>query len=121
MLDATATLWKYSTTEGQKLYGKNYVAIEDLVAYHSLASNDIMCDEFHEGSGFLTHHLALGNVFENSVRAVDPSVIIPYWDFTIEGQEIKDKGTNTLSSVTSYLFISHLKISQAKEVRICWK
>ena len=29
-------------------------------------SNDIMCDQFHEGTGFLTHHLALTNSFEVS-------------------------------------------------------
>ena len=38
--------------------------------------------------GFLTHHLALTNSFEASLRSVDPSVTLPYWDFTIEGQQI---------------------------------
>lgn len=44
------------------------------------------------GSGFLTHHLALTNTFEASLRSIDPSVTLPYWDFTIEGEEILLKG-----------------------------
>jgi hypothetical protein len=36
--------------------------------------------------------LALTLSFDTSLRAVDPSVILPYWDFTIEGQQIKDLG-----------------------------
>ena len=41
-----------------------------------------------EGSGFLTHHLALTNTFEASLRAIDPSVTLPYWDFTVEGEQV---------------------------------
>ena len=37
---------------------------DNFVAVHSAASNDNMCDQFHEGTGFLTHHLALTNSFE---------------------------------------------------------
>jgi Common central domain of tyrosinase len=44
------------------------------------------------GSGFLTHHLALTNSFESSLRAVDPSVTLPYWDFSIEGQKVLSRG-----------------------------
>lgn len=44
------------------------------------------------GTGFLTRHLALTNAFESSLRAIDPSVTLPYWDFSIEGEQIKLKG-----------------------------
>lgn len=107
-------------------------SIGNFVAAHSEASNDNMCDEFHDGTGFLTHHLALTNSFEvnrwplkinllqcchcmirvisvatyltsshtlflelswlllqAAVRSVDPSVTMPYWDFTIEGEAIR--------------------------------
>ena len=101
-------------------------SVGNFVAAHSEASNDNMCDEFHDGTGFLTHHLALTNSFEvncwplkinllqcfhcmapyltsshilflelswlllqAAVRSVDPSVTMPYWDFTIEGEAIR--------------------------------
>ena len=70
----------------QKIYGGSYTGIETFTALHINASNDRMCDSYHEGSGFLFHHLALTNAFEASLRSVDPSVTLPYWDFTIEGK-----------------------------------
>ncbi len=93
-LDAAAEIWNYDTTSGREIYGSQFTSIQTFVAEHSLASNDIRCDSFHEGSGFLTHHLALQNSFEAALRAVDPSVTLPYWDFTIEGQQILDEGQN---------------------------
>ena len=87
-LDAAKKLWEVNSNKGIQLYGSQYTSIDKLVAVHSLASNDVMCDGFHEGSGFLTHHLALTNTFEAALRSVDPSVTLPYWDFTIEGQAI---------------------------------
>ena len=89
-LDAAATLWKVDQATGMKLYGNKYTSISTFVQEHALASNDIRCDAYHEGSGFITHHLALQNSFEASIRSVDPSVTTPYWDFSIEGQIIAD-------------------------------
>ena len=88
LLDAMAALWQYNQEDGFAKFGDRFTSIHTFVAAHSMASNDIMCDQFHEGTGFLTHHLALTNSFEASIRAVDPSVTLPYWDFTIEGQTI---------------------------------
>lgn len=85
-------LWEYSTEEGRAIYGDKFTSIQSFVEEHSIASNDIMCDGFHEGTGFLTRHFALTNSFEAAVRAVDPSVTLPYWDFTIEGEEIYQLG-----------------------------
>ena len=51
-----------------------------------------MCDAFHDGSGFLTHHLALTIGVEAAIRAVNPAVTMPYWDFTIEGEAIVQAG-----------------------------
>jgi len=99
------SMWEYSTIEGSAKYGSKFTSIQDFVALHALASNDIRCDQFHEGSGFLPHHLALTNSFEASMRAVDPSVTLHYWDFTIEGQSIlvNNQLPHDLLSVTPLL------------------
>ena len=89
-LHAASKLWKYTTSQGRAKYGEKFTGIDELVEEHALASNDIKCDQFHEGSGFFTHHFAITQTFEAALRAVDPSVTLPYWDFTIEGQQIKD-------------------------------
>ena len=91
-LKAASKIWKYSTIEGRAKYGDQFTGIDTLVEQHALASNDIRCDQFHEGSGFFTHHFAITQTFEAALRAVDPSVTLPYWDFTVEGQQIADAG-----------------------------
>ena len=35
-------------------------------------------------TGFLTQHMKLTNAFEKAMQAVDLSVALPYWDFTID-------------------------------------
>lgn len=89
-LKSAAKLWKYTTEEGREKYGDKFTSISTLVEEHALASNDIKCDQFHEGSGFFTHHFAMTQTFEAALRSIDPSVTVPYWDFTIEGQQITD-------------------------------
>ncbi|KAJ1433843.1 hypothetical protein B484DRAFT_5281 [Ochromonadaceae sp. CCMP2298] len=91
-MDTAITLWKIDTDTGRGLYGPKYTSIATFVEEHALASNDIRCDSYHEGSGFITHHLALQNSFEASLRSINPSITTPYWDFTIEGQIIQDAG-----------------------------
>lgn len=88
-LDAAIAIWENRQEAGEAKYGSKFTSVDTLVAVHSLASNDIMCDGFHEGSGFITHHLALTNTFEAALRSVNPAVTLPYWDFTIEGEAIR--------------------------------
>lgn len=42
------------------------------------------CDHWHQGAGFVTSHMALTLMFEQSLQAVNPAVSVPYWDFTLE-------------------------------------
>ena len=93
-LNAAHTLWEYSTEEGRKVFGGDFTSIQTFVEVHSQASNDMLCDSFHGGTGFLTRHLALTNSFEAALRAIDPAVTLPYWDFTIEGEEIYELNKN---------------------------
>jgi MFS family permease len=41
-------------------------------------------DHIHEGLGFLPQHIKLSNLFELSLQAVNPSLSLPYWEFTEE-------------------------------------
>ena len=40
-------------------------------------------DHIHEGNGFITQHIKMDLIFQASMQAVDPSVTLPYWDFTM--------------------------------------
>jgi hypothetical protein len=92
-LNAAATLWKVPTDDGRKTYGSQYTGMDTFVGVHAKRSTgDVMCDHWHEGSGFITHHLALSLSFEAALRAVDPRVTTPYWDFSIDGESIAKGG-----------------------------
>lgn len=84
----------YREPRGTTKYGDSFLPNDALVEQHAAASNDIMCDTMHDGSGFYPHHMSLTMSFENSLRAVDPSVTLHYWDFTREGQAIYDAGAD---------------------------
>lgn len=42
------------------------------------------CDHWHQGAGFVTSHMALTLMYEQSLQTVNPAVTVPYWDFTLE-------------------------------------
>jgi hypothetical protein len=48
-----------------------------------------ICDHLHGTNGymFLNGHVALNNMLEQSMQAVDPSVSLPYWDYSREKNE----------------------------------
>ena len=42
----------------------------------------------------MTHHIGYTLLFEQALQVVSPAVTIPYWEYTIEGeQETKQKNT----------------------------
>ncbi|CAN0081632.1 unnamed protein product, partial [Ectocarpus sp. 13 AM-2016] len=42
------------------------------------------CDHWHDDAGIVTHHVGFTLLFEQALQVVDPSVSIPYWEYTIE-------------------------------------
>jgi len=91
LFDAMYTLWSTPLEEGKELYGDNYVDILTLTTIHTEYAGDITCDHMHDGMGFLTHHAALGRMFEASMQLVNPKVSLPYWDYTID--TLRSKGS----------------------------
>ncbi|KAJ8613993.1 hypothetical protein CTAYLR_005639 [Chrysophaeum taylorii] len=94
-LEALEVVATTSTARGKELYGPGYQSVGDLVARHLRGSGNIVSDELHEGLGFLSQHAALSNEFEKSLQSVDPSVALPYWDFT------RDRVGNETSSIVN--------------------
>lgn len=83
-MDAMYALWEYSQEEGQEIYGTDFNAASILLKFHHFNSAWQDADHIHEGIGFLLQHIKMSNIFEKSMQSVDPSVSLPYWDFTIE-------------------------------------
>ncbi|CAM9612742.1 unnamed protein product [Choristocarpus tenellus] len=84
LLDAMYVMWELDTVEGREKYGPDYMSVWDLGLLHFLAGEDVECDHFHHGLGFLTSHVLITNVFEVSLQTINPRLAMPYWDFTIE-------------------------------------
>ena len=67
---------------GQSKYGSDYHSSQYFVEAHEFNSAQQDSDHMHEGVGFLPQHIKLTNMFEDSMRAVNPAVSVPYWDYT---------------------------------------
>lgn len=106
-LTAMNTLWTVSEEDGQELYGEDYHSIEYLTQMHHFGAAWQDGDHIHEGLGFLPQHIKITTIFEKAVQAVDGSVTVPYWDYTIEtaaGQNIFNNeifGPSTFGTVVS--------------------
>lgn len=72
------------TTNCTDIYGPAYRDIHSLTTLHAALAGDKTCDHMHDGLGFLTQHMGLTLSFEQSLQSIDPSISMPYWDFTID-------------------------------------
>lgn len=92
-LDAMQVLYNLPTGEGKSRYGsRTYRDAGYFAAMHNMLAGDQQCDHMHDGMGFLTQHSALVLSFEASLQAVDAAVSVPYWDYTIEGEQYRTTG-----------------------------
>jgi len=101
-LDAMYTLWSMDDDEGQEMYGDYYHSASYLLKSHHFNAAWPDGDHIHEGNGFMTQHVKMTNIIELSMQAVDPSVSLPYWDFTMDNTEGKTPYTSTLFTETVF-------------------
>jgi hypothetical protein len=90
-LDALNTIMDIPTRQGKMIYGPLYFDITYFTDLYNRGSGEWICDHMQDGFGFLSQHLALTLYFEQSLQSIDPELAIPYWDYTIEGQEVMNK------------------------------
>jgi len=83
-MDSMWKMWEVSEEEGQELYGDDFHNYAYLLEFHYFNAAWIHSDHIHEGNGFMAQHIKMSNIFEKSMQRVDPSISLPYWDFTIE-------------------------------------
>ena len=70
--------------EGRERYGANFVNLvyETVKHVHGLS-----CSPFHGGLSFLTAHAAFTLEVDRALQTIDPAVVTPYWDVTIDSQQ----------------------------------
>jgi len=69
---------------GKTIYGENYRSISDFMLDHLKGAAQKTCDHWHDDAGIMVHHLAFTLDFENAMRLIDPSVSLPYWEYTYD-------------------------------------
>lgn len=42
------------------------------------------CDHWHDGAGLMTHHMSFTLELEQALQVVEPSVTVPYWEYTYD-------------------------------------
>ena len=54
-------------------------------------AGNVICDHLHGTNGymFVTGHVALNNMLEQSLQAVNPAVSLPYWQYTRDADTCK--------------------------------
>eukprot|EP00618_Florenciella_parvula_P017577 CAMPEP_0119489082 /NCGR_PEP_ID=MMETSP1344-20130328/14634_1 /TAXON_ID=236787 /ORGANISM="Florenciella parvula, Strain CCMP2471" /LENGTH=720 /DNA_ID=CAMNT_0007524087 /DNA_START=136 /DNA_END=2298 /DNA_ORIENTATION=+ len=87
-------LYDLDDSTGQAKYGKHYRSMQYFVSKHTDLAGDETCDHLHEGLGFLTNHVAISMEFENALRVVDNTLSLPYWDYTIDGNNAQQAAEN---------------------------
>ncbi|CAM9111254.1 unnamed protein product, partial [Discosporangium mesarthrocarpum] len=68
--------------EGQDLFGPSFVNWELLTAKHLGQMTLQGYSPYHNGQVFVTSHFAFIKELEQALQAVDPSIALPYWEYT---------------------------------------
>ncbi|CAM9148680.1 unnamed protein product [Phaeothamnion confervicola] len=84
-LDALEVVHRLPIEEGVRRYGNKFTNYEQQVAKHLGRMTLDGYSRFHNGQVFLTAHFAFSLELEQALQAVDPSVALPFWDYTIDG------------------------------------
>lgn len=80
-LDALNVFYRTPMAEGQRLYGPDFVNAAWITACHN---SKLWC--LHTPNPFLAAHAAFVYWGEESMRLIDPTVSLPYWDHMVRGQ-----------------------------------
>jgi len=101
-MDAMYTMYSLDEETGAELYGDTYKPSSYLLGFHHFNSAWQESDHIHEGNGFLPQHIKMTNIVEATLQAIDPSIALPYWDFTIDQAEGKTAVSSAI--MTSEIF-----------------
>lgn len=85
-LAATEIIHRLSMEKGQAKYGSKFVNYEYFTVKHLASMSIDGCSPFHNHDVFLTAHEAFVLEFDQALQSIDPSVTVPYWDYTIDSE-----------------------------------
>ncbi|CAN0353347.1 unnamed protein product [Ectocarpus sp. 6 AP-2014] len=99
--NAVSVLQRVPSVVGREIYGDKYYSMDYFTRMHLYGGGDKTCDHWHDGTGFMNAHMGFTLMFEQALQSVNPSIAVPYWDFTIEGTPDGDSPSFRSSPVFS--------------------
>jgi hypothetical protein len=88
LLSAWQVLMNTDDSEGVAQYGDDFMSFTRLTSEHNNFASDKTCDHLHDGMGFVPAHVSLTRLLEASLQSVNPAVTLPYWEYTIDVEDI---------------------------------
>lgn len=110
--DAIWTMKQTPQSEGEVLYGKDFVTYDRLVCYHISAAINEYGDQGHFSHVFFPWHSGFSLLFERSLLSINPNVTIPYWDYR------NDIGNASNSLVFSNNYFGPIQSNDPKGLRL---
>ena len=71
---------------GRRVYGPKFSSVGALTAKHLDATTLNKCSPYYNGLSFVTSHAAFTLELEQTLQAIDPSIAMPYWDYTQDAE-----------------------------------
>mmetsp|Transcript_29511 Transcript_29511/g.40051 ORF Transcript_29511/g.40051 Transcript_29511/m.40051 type:complete len:664 (-) Transcript_29511:227-2218(-) len=105
LLSAMEITYRVPTSLGQQLYGPDYQSAGEFIKAHNYMAGQRSCDHMHDGLGFLTLHTALTMQYEKVLRLIHPSIVMHYWDYTIDSERYYDQGSDIQTFYNSEIFM----------------
>ena len=87
--DAFRTMLDVPLVEGLAKYGASYRDLDHFNRLHLNRAAGRRNDAMHDGMGFLTQHASVTDEFERALQAIDPSLSVPYWDYTQDAAMVR--------------------------------
>lgn len=82
--EALSTVYNVRMERGILQYGYKYRDSHYMTRKHLQGAARKDCDHWHDSSGIMTKHMAFTLEMEQALQSIDPSIAIPYWDYTID-------------------------------------
>jgi hypothetical protein len=80
-------LYTMKEDTGKERWGEKFQTMEYFLYKHLDGAGRTDCDHWHDGAGIVTHHMAFTLEVEQALQAIDPSIAMPYWEYSRDGYD----------------------------------
>ena len=75
-------LYTIKEDTGKERWGDKFQTMQYFLYKHLNGAGRTDCDHWHDGAGIVTHHMAFTLEAEQALQAIDPTIAMPYWEYS---------------------------------------